>query len=85
MRASPGSDAVTHTHTHFSVSPPSRFPSASMQNRTKVLHFLGPYKPWHWEVTDDGRLIAPAGSELEDCAPYIKQWWDAYQRYRAAH
>ena len=48
------------------------------KDQIKVVHFIGPQKPWKYNRTPDGRVISRGGdlTQLE----WVQKWWDIHDQ-----
>lgn len=46
----------------------------------RIVHFLGPHKPWHWPRTTDKRVYAAHDSPVYSLE-HVERWWRIYDQY----
>ncbi|KAJ2089943.1 glycogenin glucosyltransferase [Coemansia sp. RSA 986] len=51
---------------------------AHFSHSIKVVHFVGPQKPWKWQHGHDGTLHVTTTSSF---APFVDKWWKVHDRH----
>ncbi|OQV11654.1 Glycogenin-1 [Hypsibius exemplaris] len=45
-------------------------------DQVKIIHFLGPVKPWHWQYDIQGRCLMSDTGSLGDAGDLLTLWWN---------